>query len=85
LLLSVAVPADRDEHPVREFKSFTSDLYSIAEWLKDCNIETVAMECTGIYWKNLYTVLIQYGFDVCLVSRGRSPGLSKSRRTQQRS
>ena len=27
----VAVPADRDEQPVREFEAFTSDLYRLAE------------------------------------------------------
>jgi len=76
MLLWVAVPADRDEHPVREFKSFTSDLYSIAEWLKQCNIETVAMECTGVYWKNLYTVLSQHGFDVCLANAKHTRNVS---------
>lgn len=40
----VSVPEERDEHPVREFKSFTSDLYELATWLKKCGIETVAMD-----------------------------------------
>jgi len=44
----VAVPPGRDEEPVREFKSFTSDLYAIANWLKKCGIKTVAMESTGV-------------------------------------
>jgi hypothetical protein len=30
----VAVPADRDEQPVREFPAFTADLERLAEWLK---------------------------------------------------
>ena len=37
----VAVPQGRDEQCVREFKSYTSDLYAMASWLKDCGVETV--------------------------------------------
>jgi hypothetical protein len=29
----VAVPADRDEQPVREFSAFTADLERLADWL----------------------------------------------------
>ena len=64
LLLSVAVPADRDPQSTKEFGAFTSDLHSIAAWLKECRIETVALESTGVYWKNIYSVLTQYGFEV---------------------
>ena len=46
----VAVPADRSETPVRSFKCFTADLHRMACWLKECGIETVAMESTGVYW-----------------------------------
>ena len=46
----VAVPEDRDKESVRSFKSFSRDLHKLAKWLKSCNIETVAMESTGVYW-----------------------------------
>lgn len=45
----VAVPADRDDEPVREFKSFTVNLNGLADWLEACEIDTVAMESTGVY------------------------------------
>jgi hypothetical protein len=45
----VAVPEDRDENPVRSFRCFTSDLHTMAQWLKACRIDTVAMESTGVY------------------------------------
>lgn len=64
----VAVPADRDEQPVREFKSFTSDLYALADWLESCRIKTVAMESTGVYWIPLYTILEERGYEVFLVN-----------------
>ena len=63
----VAVPEDRDEQPVREFASFTGDLYCLAAWLHECGIETVAMESTGVYWIPLFQVLEERGFEVKLV------------------
>ncbi|RYG91045.1 IS110 family transposase, partial [archaeon] len=65
---AVAVPEDRDEVQVRIFGAMTCDLVSIAEWLKKCGIDTVAMESTGVYWKPLFGVLIKEGFDVYLVN-----------------
>jgi len=64
----VAVPADRDAENVRSFPTFTQDLYALAEWLKRCGIETVAMESTGVYWIPLFQVLEDRGFEVCLVN-----------------
>lgn len=46
----VAVSPDRDDEPVREFKSFTEDLEELADWLVCCGVDTVAMESTGVYW-----------------------------------
>lgn len=63
----VAVPKDRDSQPVRSFGSFTVDLYAIADWLKTCGIETVAMESTGVYWVPLHQVLEERGFEVLVV------------------
>jgi len=64
----VAVPAERDDEPVRSFKSFTGDLYRLAEWLLACGIETVAMESTGVYWIPLYQVLQERGIDVIVAN-----------------
>lgn len=43
----ISVPVDRDSQSVRSFTCFTADLYAMADWLKQCQIETVAMESTG--------------------------------------
>lgn len=64
----VAVPVGRDEAPVQEFGSFTADLHRMARWLKQCRVETVAMQATGVYWTALYDVLESYGFDVNVVN-----------------
>ncbi|MDP2221109.1 MAG: IS110 family transposase, partial [Hydrogenophaga sp.] len=64
----VAVPPDRADQPVREFASFTADLHRLADWLDACNVDTVAMESTGVYWIPLYELLESRGFTVLLVN-----------------
>ena len=66
--MQVCVPEDRDIDCNRTFGCFTQDLIQIADWLKCCRIETVAMESTGVYWLPLYFVLKERGFDVVLVN-----------------
>jgi transposase len=63
----VAVPADRDAQPVQRFGAFTADLYALAAWLRQCQIDTVVMESTGVYWIALFEVLEERGCDVKLV------------------
>lgn len=67
-VMQVCVPADRCEDNNREFKSFTCDLREISKWLKECRIQTVAMESTGVYWMSLYFMLQDDGFDVVLTN-----------------
>jgi transposase len=64
----VAVPEGRDEVSVRVFQTFTRDLYTLADWLAACGIETVAMESTGVYWIPIYEILEARGFEVYLVN-----------------
>ena len=64
----VAVPPDRDDEVVREFRSFTEDLDRLASWLTTCGVDTVAMESTGVYWIPLYELLESRGFTVYLVN-----------------
>lgn len=64
----VAVPEDRDKKNVRTFGTFTKDLHLLAKWLLQCKITSIAMESTGVYWYHLYTVLLEYGFEVILVN-----------------
>ncbi len=64
----VAVPEDRSSTPVRHFDTFTDDLHSTAKWLKSCNIKTIAMESTGVYWIPVFQILEAYGFEVFLVN-----------------
>jgi len=64
----VAVPADRDQKPVRQFGAFTRDLMAIVQWLIQLGVRSVAMESTGVYWIPLYQLLEEAGLKVCLVN-----------------
>ena len=71
----VAVPEDRDDQPVREFKSFTPDLHALVDWLDVCGIDTVAMESTGVYWIPLFEILQERDFEVLLVNARHVKGV----------
>jgi len=62
----VSVPVGRDSENVRSFACFTADLYTMADWLHQCGIETVAMESTGVYWIAVFQILESRGFEVKL-------------------
>ena len=53
---------------MREFGCYTPDLIAMVEWLKQCEIETVAMESTRVYWIPVFQVLETHGFEVILVN-----------------
>lgn len=64
----VAVPEEKLKDDVVVFGSFTEDLHKIAKHLQKYNVDTVAMESTGVYWHELYTVLLDYNIEVYLVN-----------------
>jgi len=53
---------------VRTFRTFSSDLHQLADWLKEVGVKTVAMESTGVYWIPAFEVLEAHGFEVLLVN-----------------
>jgi transposase len=62
-----AVPEGRAEQSVRSFGAYSAQLEELVQWFKDCEIKTVAMESTGVYWIPLYQKLEEAGFEVLLV------------------
>jgi transposase len=63
-----AVGPDRDEQPVRTFRTFTDDLQRLADWFAGCGIKTIVMESTGVYWIPVFEILEQRGFEVMVVN-----------------
>ncbi len=53
----VSLPPDRAGETVRCFGTFTPDLESLVQWLLENQVDTVAMESTGVYWIPLFELL----------------------------
>lgn len=60
------VAIGQSEKDVKEYGVFNDDLFSMADWLSENNVKTIAMESTGTYWQNLFAVLVSKGFHVIL-------------------
>jgi transposase len=60
------VAIGQGDKELREFGVYNEDLFEMADWLKENQVKTIAMESTGTYWQNLYAVLISKGFHVIL-------------------
>src|SRR5579859_1115798 len=71
----VAVPQKRDSQPVRRFGCTTAELRAMADWLKQCEIRTVAMQSTGVYWIAVFDILEEAGFEVYLVNARETKNL----------
>jgi len=66
--MMVAYPINGTEVQIEAFECYTRDLRRISATLKEHNIESVAMESTGVYWIPLFLLLQQDGFEVFLVN-----------------
>lgn len=62
----VCCPSTKGEQEVREFKSDTTSLVELAQYLRGMGITSVAMESTGVYWIPLFELLNESGFEVIL-------------------
>ena len=71
----LAVPQKRDSQPVRRFGCTTAELRAMADWLKQCEIRTVAMQSTGVYWIAVFDILEEAGFEVYLVNARETKNL----------
>jgi transposase len=66
----VRVPDGRGgrRQEVRTFQTFTSGLEALAGWLAAEAVTQVVMEATGQYWKPVWYVLEEQGFELLLVN-----------------
>jgi transposase len=69
---------------IREFPAHTAGLKAIAAFLREHQVNTVAMESTGIYWVPLYELLQAEGFEVLLVDPSYSHQLRGRPKTDRR-
>ncbi len=54
---------------LREFGTFTEELYDMKKWLVENNCPVLAMESTGVYWRPVHNV-IENSMEVILVNAG---------------
>jgi transposase len=66
--IMVCVSGQDNTQIVRSFGTYTVDLQSIARWLAEHQVKTVAMESTGVYWIPLFEELERQDFHCHLIS-----------------
>jgi transposase len=72
--------ADGRAREVADFGATTAELIRLTQWLKQRNVESVAMESTGVYWIAPHEVLEAAGLEILLVDTrqlARVPGRDK--------
>src|SRR5918912_1605028 len=52
-----ALPGGQAHQEVRTFRTETSGLLALADWLTDEGVTHAAMESTGVYWKPVWNLL----------------------------
>lgn len=62
------VPGDENTQIVKAFGNYTVDLQALGAWMRSHNIQTIAMESTGVYWIPLFEELERQGFECLLIS-----------------
>jgi len=55
-------------HVVRTFATTTAGLIELGEWLEENGCTHVGMEATGVYWKPVWQVLADSGFELILAN-----------------
>jgi len=68
---------------VETFGATTPELERMAAWLQERNVESVAMESTGVYWIAPHEVLERHGFEVVLVSTKELASVSARSKTDR--
>jgi transposase len=65
--LIITEPGQKPIKETRTFRTMTTDLLALADWLSDTDCTHVAMESTGVYWRPIYN-LMEGLFELLLVN-----------------
>src|SRR5467141_3047859 len=63
----ITQPDGTVETQTRTFSTMTSDLLALDDWLRAYDVQIVAMEATGIYWRPVFNIL-EEGREIMLVN-----------------
>jgi transposase len=70
VVVCLRVPGSRGKRvsEVRTFSAVAREIKRLAEWLAEHQVSHVVMEATGQYWKPVWDVLAERGFELMLVN-----------------
>src|SRR5580693_1786874 len=77
LIVGFISDANGSQQELREFGTFTSDLYSVRDWVLQLDVKHVVMESTGIYWMSLYYILSRSGIEVIIANAAQIKQIPK--------
>ena len=80
----VGFATEVDRRLIQEFAAHTVGLKAIVAFLREHQVNTIALESTGIYWVPLYELLAAEGFEVLLVDPSYSHQLRGRPKTDRR-
>src|SRR6516225_8647961 len=80
----VGFTTDANSGLIQEFPAHTAGLRALAAFLREHQVNTIALESTGIYWVPLYELLQAEGFEVLLVDPSYSQQLRGRPKTDRR-
>src|ERR1700739_11483 len=82
VVVCLRVPGSRAKRvsEVRTFSTVAGQINRLADWLAEQQVSHVVMEATGQYWKTVWDVLAERGFESMLVN-ARDVKLGPGRRT----
>ena len=64
----VCVPREANEQNICSFGCSTPELLTLADWLEECHVTSVALKSTGVEWIPLFQILSERNLQVFLVN-----------------
>ena len=77
VVVYVLPPSSGEAKAIRKtYGTFLNDLIRMRVWLKQLKVTEIAMESTGVYWRPLWNVLEDQGFQLLLVNPAQVKALA---------
>lgn len=77
IVVCVLPPVSKGGETIRKtYGTFRNDLIRMRVWLKQLGVTEIAMESTGVYWRPVWNVLEDQGFQLLLVNPAQVKALA---------
>lgn len=85
VVVYVLAPDGTTKEPLRKtYATFRRDLIRLRVWLKQLRVTEIAMESTGVYWRPIWNVLEDQGFERLLLVNPAQVKALRGRKTDDR-